>query len=1090
MEFVDGETLKSKIKQGSVGNQETLALALQIAQGLKAAHDKGIIHRDIKPENIIVTADNRAKIMDFGISRSVHSEANLTKTGKLVGTPYYMSPEQIEGQSSDPRSDIFSFGIVLYEMLTGQRPFGGDYELAVIYAILHADPAPLSDIDPSISGAFDALVRRCLKKSKAERYRNCDELISDLKSLFQDSSNPPAISSAPAPPASTGEREIFIGRGTQLRTLHDAIQRAADSRGSTLFVRGESGIGKSRLVARALQDTRPGGASVLWGRCLFRESGLPYHPFAGALKAAFPEADQRVMEILARKAAGLGINLTNRLTLLRAFLNHSAEPAPFLNKEQLWDALLVLFRVIAADRPVVLAIDDLQWADQTTLALFSFLARNITGFPMLLIGIGRPADGAQQVDSARGQAGDPNLLTEMIRQLKIEGLAELIDLNRFTQEETALELSKLLDDHTAEPALLQRVFETTRGNPLFVSELVRLMKSRQLIRLDGTTWRLESQADAGVVSERVHDVILQRLDRLNKEERELLEVASCEGDSFQSDILAACLNIDRVTTLRRLQSLEKEHSLIRHEKNRYRFDHPLIRQVLYESILDELREEYHRMIGAYMIHHYAAKDEYASRIAHHLLSAGQEAEALEYLVRAGNLARELYAVEDALKHFQEASRIMQSNPQQTDAFESVIEEGLGDVFNSLGKSPDSLRHYEAMLRIARGTGNTAREILGMRKSVEPLRILGRTEEAITVAEKAVSLAKELDSRLEQIQIMNVLSFLHTSRSGQFDYAIQLAEEALRLAVSSADLRNRAVSLSNLGFAHLHKGSLRPAVSYFKEARTLQQSIGDQRGLAWTLNYLGLASHRLGLFEEAVGYFEESIKIKKSIADHPAIPGGLNGLGDTYRDMFELEKAISYHRESLQLAREQQNRGAECDNLRDLGVDYMMAGDCPAALRYLEEVLSLSKSTGHVWYETRSHISLGELYLLMKDRERAEQYSELGLSSARKLNARELLVEALWNRAKVVIRAGAGEESIRLLQEGIEIADETGLQVLRWQLLMDLATIYKERGCAAERDRALLTAKEIVTSMIGSFQDQTLKATFLRSDKVREAAGLA
>src|SRR2546425_7066140 len=153
MEFVDGETLKSKIKQGSVGNQETLALALQIAQGLKAAHDKGIIHRDIKPENIIVTADNRAKIMDFGISRSVHSEANLTKTGKLVGTPYYMSPEQIEGQSSDPRSDIFSFGIVLYEMLTGQRPFGGDYELAVIYAILHADPAPLSDIDPSISGA-------------------------------------------------------------------------------------------------------------------------------------------------------------------------------------------------------------------------------------------------------------------------------------------------------------------------------------------------------------------------------------------------------------------------------------------------------------------------------------------------------------------------------------------------------------------------------------------------------------------------------------------------------------------------------------------------------------------------------------------------------------------------------------------------------------------------------------------------------------------------------------------------------------------------------------------------------------------------
>jgi tetratricopeptide (TPR) repeat protein len=425
-----------------------------------------------------------------------------------------------------------------------------------------------------------------------------------------------------------------------------------------------------------------------------------------------------------------------------------------------------------------------------------------------------------------------------------------------------------------------------------------------------------------------------------------------------------------------------------------------------------------------------------------------------------------------------------------DRFESAIEEGLGDVCNSLGKSLVSISHYEAMLRIERARGNQARELLAMRKSVEPLRILGRIPEAIASAEKVIAMAQQLGAASEQIVAMNMLSFLHTSRTGNFERAIQLADDALWLAVSSADLRNRAVSLSNLGFAHLHKGNLRPADSYFKEARTLQESIGDQRGLALSLNYLGLTSHRFGMFEEAIGNFEESIRIKRSIADYPGIPGGINGLADTYRDMFELEKAIKFHSESLTLSREQQNRGAECDNLRDLGADYMMVGKYPASLEYLEQVLSLSKSTGHVWYETRSYISLGELSLLMDDRKKAEQFSELGLSNARKLNARELLVEALWNRAKVLVRAGAEEESIGLLQEGVELADETGHQVLLWQLLMDLAAIYEKRGRATEHGQKRLAAREIVESMIGGFKDQALKATFLRSDKVRQAAGLA
>ena len=188
MEFVDGQTLRDK--HGVISFKQAIDIGIQIADGLTAAHEKGIVHRDIKPENIMIRKDGIAQIMDFGLAklRSASSKINrLTKEGSTVGTAGYMSPEQVTGQDVDHRSDIFSFGVVLYELFTGQLPFKGVHETALAYEIVNVDAAPMSAVKPEIDPSLDAIVLECLAKEPGERYQSVAEVGKELRRFKRES---------------------------------------------------------------------------------------------------------------------------------------------------------------------------------------------------------------------------------------------------------------------------------------------------------------------------------------------------------------------------------------------------------------------------------------------------------------------------------------------------------------------------------------------------------------------------------------------------------------------------------------------------------------------------------------------------------------------------------------------------------------------------------------------------------------------------------------------------------------------------------------------------------------------------------------
>ena len=300
-ELLEGETLRARLAGGALAPRKAISYALQIAHGLAAAHEKGIVHRDLKPENIFVTRDGRVKILDFGLAKLVEKEessriTNLptvgTEPGVVLGTVGYMSPEQARGRPADPRSDIFSFGAILYEMLSGNRAFQGDSVADTIGAILMKEPQELSKTNREISPGLERVVRHCLEKDPEQRFHSAHDLAFDLEALSDVS--------APA----SGERTI--------RPKSDRHRRTA------LALTGVVAAALLIVVAVLLWRARGGKSGAPSGSALGRKSVavLPFQNLSPDPENAF-FADGMTEDILAQLSKIRDLKVISRSSVMR-----------------------------------------------------------------------------------------------------------------------------------------------------------------------------------------------------------------------------------------------------------------------------------------------------------------------------------------------------------------------------------------------------------------------------------------------------------------------------------------------------------------------------------------------------------------------------------------------------------------------------------------------------------------------------------------------------------------------------------------------------------------------------------------------------
>jgi predicted ATPase len=656
MQLVEGHDLAEIIPDGGLPVDRLVAIASALADALAAAHEKGIVHRDLKPANVMVSEVGRVKVLDFGLAKLTSDPSESaddvtatlemrTREGVIMGTAPYMSPEQVEGHAVDHRSDLFSLGTLLYEMTTGRRPFRGGSPAALFSAILRDEPATPTRTDlPSV---IPKLIEDCLEKDPAERVQTAAEIQARLRAAATVDGSTATRAETPSGIASRHEVHT-VGRSSEIDALGAALAAARGGRGALVGVAGEPGMGKTTLVETFLAGAEAaGGCTVARGSCSERLAGSEaYLPILEALDSLIHGADgERASGILEATAPVWHAQIVP-LSGPSNDSSHMADEVQDASQERLKREFVALTHELSRTRPLILFLDDLHWADVSTVDLLGYLAGTFDEAGVLVVVTYRPSD--------LQLAKHPFL--QIRPDLQARGRFRELSLGLLRESDTAEYLDIEFPRHRFPAEFSALIHAKTEGNPLFMADLLRYLRDRGAVAEAEGGWVLANGVPEieQLLPESVRAMIERKIGRLDEEARALLTVASVQGHAFDSAIVARVLDRSPDGVEEQLDVLERVHSFVQLANEaelpgrtlnlRYRFVHALYQNALYADLKPTRRARLSRKVGEAIESVHGAKARGVSHELAMLFETGREpTKAATYYLMAARQANRVFA---------------------------------------------------------------------------------------------------------------------------------------------------------------------------------------------------------------------------------------------------------------------------------------------------------------------------------------------------------------------------------------------------------------------------------------------------------------
>ena len=921
MKYVPGGTLADRLRR-PLDLVSIVHLVGQIAAALDHAHGRGVIHRDVKPSNVLLDEGEWVQLADFGLARMMRSESDLTGTGMSMGTPAYLSPEQAQGLALDQHTDIYSLGVMVYEMVAGQLPFLADSPMAVVFKHIYEPPPVPRSVKPELPEAIESVLMRGVAKSIAERFPSAGDLARALREAVARSSSDAALRLAgvpdpratplfgvrePAAPMPTVPHNLlmmesvpslphFVGRETEL-----AAYRARLERDRFLVITGMAGVGKTTLGAKLAREHAERGARVFWftfDRVEKVTADALFWALAVFLDSHGDSDLWRYLrgEIDAQKA----LDRTVRLNLLLSGL---------------------------ASGEYVLCFDDVQIVgDVPDIAhVFELLRQRFVDqrqdIPARILIMGReaPAD--------------------------LEALAAGT-LRGFSRDEAQAFLAAR--DLSLPESLFGQLWERTEGN----AKLLELSAAA----LAATPSSLDSFFQALARKGDVRDYVMTNIyAALRPEERAVMGVLSVFPGSVEREAAEHVLDAEGVTGIApRLDALISRHLIHEADDDRLRC-HSLVREYGYHVLDRKDRERYHQHAAAY----YEQERNFLSAAHHHferrafgralellttesqaIINAGGAGALLEQLARferhvltadqqaARNRARgDALLVrgeyQPAIEAYTSALEVAASGAQRAE-----LSRLIGGVHQKMGRYGQALEFAEHSL--------TASDTLGFRPGVArahhdlgwALLRLGRLDEARAHFDAGRQVGQSLGDQVLLAEIdlgAGVLAW----RAGEVESARAAFENSRRVFRDAGERVKEAYAVANLGVIYRALDDPERERSCYEQALDIQAQIGDVEGLRGAYNNLGYLHHGLGEFDRAIAYYGELARLAESTGHHGALSLAHAGLADAYLGTGDTLRALDHASIAHKVA---QDSGAASE----LGTGCRVLGDVWLRLGRFEE----------------------------------------------------------------------------------------------------------------------------------------------------------
>ena len=888
----------------------------------------------------------------------------------------------------------------------------------------------------------------------------------------------------------------LLARDEELVTLEELMLLVLSGKGQVGEICGAPGVGKSRLVEETLRLWAGQDGEAYVGQCeSFGESTafLPWRGLLCSLLGVQPEQpkglrENRIREVVSRLGPGLK-EVAGTLGDALGFPIEETTVAKSLDPQRrlqrLMDVIVQVIRNKAQERPLLLVVEDMHWADAVSGELLDHVAAHIEDVPVFLCFTRRSTVG---------------------RPLATEGMSHYTRL--FLKElppRESVELARsAIDVETLPEELADLVVAKSRGNPFYIEQMMRSLADTGRVQRDDRT----GQAVVGdvltiEVPDSVEGMLMSRLDSLDETSRTVLQVASVVGPWFQPVIVEYVIGEPAAAReVRRCLARVEKAGLIRLERSdpmpEYAFDHGLLQQTIYESVPFANRREQHRRVGEYLEKRYAdALDAYLELLSFHYSNSTDKSRAFMYATRAAEKCASMFANREAIEHYRRALSAAEALPQQDTTQLCKAYAGLGDVYVLTGRYEEAIAACRAGLgRLRKSSKAGATEeaqsrarshaMLCHRMGVAYDR-KGEYRQALEVYRRGVTSARGQDPRLEATLYLAMVGVL--SGKGCYAEALGQCTRGVDLARAADCQDELAHGYYLLGNIYTCTGQVEKAIDYRQRSLTIYRQTGNLLGQAKALNNLGVDYHYLGDWQACVACYRESLDLFERAGEVTLAAGVANNLGEIISDQGDLEGAFRLFSKCLNSWETMGYRAGIALAHTNLGRVATMQDRCTEAVELLQKSVAGFKEIGSRASLAEAHAYLAEAYLELGKLDSALVHARRSLTLA--VGADAPLTEALSRRllGQASVIRGEWTKAERFLLESRAINERASARYELGQTLYHLAVLYRQAPPAvlpngqAKADEALAEAQRIFRQL-GARRDLTMTARLASSTRRR------